>query len=246
MALTDNLVAGYKLDDLTDSEGSYTLTNNNSVTFSAGIVGDAADYGTSNTNKSLSNASTLGITTGDITVSWWHKTPASLNNQLGIVQMMKNSGFSFGAWFDYGNNRVCGMNHNNTDCTGVGSFTPSTSTWYHFIVTRTSAGSCVLYIDNSSTHTWTNNLTGDADRFTIGENNRGDWQTDGMIDSTYVWNKIISSDERAEMYNGGAGYEIGGAAGPATLKTFNTIETASVKTIETVELASVKTINTAE
>jgi hypothetical protein len=46
MALTTNLVAYYKLDNVNDSVASYTLTNNNATTFSSGLIGNAASAGT--------------------------------------------------------------------------------------------------------------------------------------------------------------------------------------------------------
>ena len=71
MPLLDNIVAYYKLDNVNDSVGSFNLTNNNTVAFNAGKIGNAGDGSATNTNKSLSIANNLGITGGNITISCW-------------------------------------------------------------------------------------------------------------------------------------------------------------------------------
>jgi len=65
--------AVYHLNGLTDSTGNgYTLTNNNSVTLNAtGKLGGAADFTSGNTNKTLSNATELGISGTTYTIDMW-------------------------------------------------------------------------------------------------------------------------------------------------------------------------------
>lgn len=68
-----NLKAYWKLEDTADSEASYTLTNNNTVTFTTAKYLNGANLGTSNTNKSLSVNSDLTITGGAMSISMWVK-----------------------------------------------------------------------------------------------------------------------------------------------------------------------------
>lgn len=72
------LVAYWKLEDLTDSKASYTLTNVNSVTFTSAKFTNGANLGTSNTDKYLSLNSDLGITGGAVSISLWVKITAAL------------------------------------------------------------------------------------------------------------------------------------------------------------------------
>ena len=67
--------AVYHLQNLTsDSTGnSYTLTNNNTVTNTAVKMGNGADFGTSNTDKSLNINNDLGITGGTISITGWFR-----------------------------------------------------------------------------------------------------------------------------------------------------------------------------
>lgn len=67
----------------TDSKNSNTLTNTNTVGETAsGKFGYAADFGASNTNKSLSISSTLGITTwaSAFSISLWIKRHSELGS----------------------------------------------------------------------------------------------------------------------------------------------------------------------
>ena len=68
-----NLISYYRLEDVNDSKGSNNLTNNNTVTFSAAQFNNGANFGTANTNKHLSNTSTLSIDGGAIGISFWVK-----------------------------------------------------------------------------------------------------------------------------------------------------------------------------
>jgi len=65
--------AVFHLDDLVDSTGNgYTLTNNNSVTMNAtGKLGGSADFTSGNSNKTLSNATDLGMSLTSYTVDMW-------------------------------------------------------------------------------------------------------------------------------------------------------------------------------
>lgn len=75
------LVAYYKLEDVNDSSGNgYTLTNVNSVTFTAAKFGLGANLGANNTNKYLYVANTLGITGGACTLSIWVKILTEIPN----------------------------------------------------------------------------------------------------------------------------------------------------------------------
>lgn len=77
-----NLKAYYRTTSgavTTDSSGAAkTLTNNNSVTTAAGKFGDAADFGTANTNKSLSIADALSYTGAAYSVVMWAKITTEL------------------------------------------------------------------------------------------------------------------------------------------------------------------------
>ena len=69
--LTANLQSYYKLEDANDFWSTNNLTNNNGVTFDSGIVNNGADFGSTNTNKTLSTTSTLSIDGGAMSMGCW-------------------------------------------------------------------------------------------------------------------------------------------------------------------------------
>ena len=68
-----NILALFHLADVNDSSGnSHTLTNNNTVTFGTGKLGNCAQLGASNSNKYLSHADGLGEDlSGEASASIW-------------------------------------------------------------------------------------------------------------------------------------------------------------------------------
>lgn len=69
MALTDNIVAYYKCDNVNDSVGSYNMTNNWTVTFDGWLIWNCANCGTSNTTKYLSSTHNLWFNNSR-SISW--------------------------------------------------------------------------------------------------------------------------------------------------------------------------------
>lgn len=74
-----DLTAYYKLENVNDSEGGFTLTNNNTVVFTGFKYGLGADFGASNTNKSLTVNNAIGTGGAAITLSCWVR----LNTEIG-------------------------------------------------------------------------------------------------------------------------------------------------------------------
>jgi len=98
-AVWSNYKAVYHLADVNDATvNANTLTNNNTVPFTADLVGKGADYGSSNTNKSLTRNSNQGFaTTGHKVFS----TVIRLNTEIAsgaysILQYSKDGGIGSG------------------------------------------------------------------------------------------------------------------------------------------------------
>lgn len=66
-----NLQSYYRLEDLTDSKGSNTLTNNNTVTFTAAKYANGANLGSTDTDKSLTTTATYSIDGGACSLTCW-------------------------------------------------------------------------------------------------------------------------------------------------------------------------------
>lgn len=109
-----SLVGGYHLSDITDYSGNnYHLTNNNTVTFPAGKFNKCADGGTTNTNKSLSIASALGLSnSSNRTISIWVKMNTELSGAdsfgafISISHADVDVNYRIGYWRESSVNRV--------------------------------------------------------------------------------------------------------------------------------------------
>lgn len=139
------ITALYHLSSTTDFSGNNRhLTNNNTVGFVAGRFGNCADFGASNTNKSLLIASDLGITGGAITISGWYKqqTEIGSGSQIFTIQKDGASGNTHTYYiiryeYNSGTRRIFigrgkvgvgeqGINH---------TITLGTANWYHLALT---------------------------------------------------------------------------------------------------------------
>lgn len=87
-----NLIAYYRLANTSDSKGSFTLTNYNSVGFATGKFGNGANYGAANTNKYLGTTNTLGINGGAMSMSlWWQNNGTVVGHQMLDVAVQGNT-----------------------------------------------------------------------------------------------------------------------------------------------------------
>lgn len=85
---SSNLKAYYRFSsNANDSKNSYNLTNTNSVVLTnPGVFGNGADFGANNTNKYLSVANNMGITSGNISIGGWvHNNGTEVNTNKPCV-----------------------------------------------------------------------------------------------------------------------------------------------------------------
>jgi hypothetical protein len=229
-SLTTNLVASWKLADLTDSSGnSHTLTNNNSATFAAGKIGNAVSLNGSNQFLSATGANTF---TGnfDWTCAFWFSSNTDpLTDSRIIVGSDSNStGRSF--IVGTGSNQVQFFIINTDTSTaevvdgatgglwGVGTY-HSVIVWYDKV-----ANSIGLQLDDRTVVTQSNaGHTPDVctGKFEIGAREyvglEGYWP--GSVDNCNFWSRVLTTGERASFYNSGAGteYPFGGGGSTAIL-----------------------------
>ncbi len=123
------------------------------------------------------------------------------------------------------------------------------NTWYHFIGTLDETNDIgQLYVDNDLKNQNTS-LTQTHNNVTPGLYFGNSWGSnffDGQMDLVGVWTKILSAQERTDLYNAGAGnaYMEQPVTGPANLKSYNTNLKANIKSVNTNPIANVKSLNT--
>jgi len=136
-----NLQEYYRLEDTTGKNGN-TLTNNNTVTFTAANFSNGANLGTSNTNKSLSSASTsYGFDGGAYSISLWVNISTVIGNPVTyqLVHLRGNTASKTAFIITYTNDGTKKIQFLRVrDGTGTESVNYNvdlgTSTWHHLVM----------------------------------------------------------------------------------------------------------------
>ncbi len=218
MALTDQLVAYYKFNNgalTTDSVGSYTLTNTNSIANSSdGKIDYCADAGTSNTTKYLSRDDTYGMlgSTAKTYSFWWKCTVAP---GVGTTQAVFRHLYGGSAVGNYANV----FYHNNagtyevimpTSPAGMAvTKTLTVGTWYHFAVTipANNTGNITCYVNGvaiGTTPNWAQNY-GLTTRLVIFADHAFGDISPGETDEFGIWARVLTENEILNLYKGGFG-----------------------------------------
>ncbi len=217
MALSDDLISYWSLDDATDAHGSNDLTNNGSATFVSGKVGDAVDL-ESGSSQYLSRADNASLSTGDIdfTLAAW----VNLESKGAKRTIAARDNVDFEYFFSYTNafdrfrfEVYSGTGSVTLNADDFGS--PSTGTWYFVVAWHDSVNNLVGISVNAGTADTTSYSDGVRDsgsEFRLGNNSFSElW--DGQLDEFGFWKRVLSGAERTELYNAGAGRDYAYVAG---------------------------------
>lgn len=235
-----NLVSYYKLENVNDSKGTNTLTNNGTVAFNAGLFNNAADFGDPNSTKYLSGNYTYVTSGTDFSVGWWHKAPTASNN---YISFKSDAGGGGADEYYMGVSPTGGLDFHSCNSDGSeadmgGTFASFDYTqWNHVVFTVTKNGSDYdkkIYTNGSLANTAT--VTGKTSG-KLGEINiaRFIYETsivmDGLCDDMVIFNRALTLAEVQIIY------------GSSSIKTVNGLAKASVKTVNGLAIASVKNWN---
>lgn len=208
-----NLVASWKLADTSDSgPNGYALTNNNSVTFNTGQIGDAA-YFASASSQYLSRASNSDLQmSGNMSFAAWVYL-TDLSNEYQIIAKDAAGGREYRMSYNNAANRFkisvldSGGDQEATDNTAL-----SSATWYLVVGTYNAATADLKISVNDGTvvtYASTNAPTPGATDFTIGSRKYSSFEAfmNGRIDNVNVWTKVLTASEITYLYNSGTGRE---------------------------------------
>lgn len=234
MALTDSLISYWKLDeasgDAVDAHGSNTLTDNNTVGSATGKINNGRQFDKAS-SRYFSKADNTDLSTGDIdfTISAWVK-PASIptvGNYLCIVGKDKASNREFNLELNGDSSGKFNFFGGNLNQATWGT-APSTGTWYHVIVWHSMTDNQVGIVVNDGTPVTTATTGAGTDGtafFGIGGREYSGFLSpfDGIIDEVGFWKRLLTSGERTQLYNSGAGlsYDSFGAAGQPTIRRYS-------------------------
>ena len=210
-----NLVSYWKLEDTSDSKGNNTLTNNNSVVFNSAKFANGADFGTSNSNKSLSIASNLGISNSAITMSCWVKLSSEIGSgSWSFFAHHDSSSYTKDyIWYDYnGGARKIIFSHTKNFVGGADveyTINMGTTNWYYLSMTYDGTN---LYTYVNGAYVGTSSTTGVGNTLTysgtiIGakfiDNGSGvNCNASAIIDDTAIFSRALSSAEISALYQG--------------------------------------------
>ncbi len=221
MSLLTNLVAYYKFDDnalTTDSAGSNTTTNNNTVAdTSSGKIGYGAEFGSPNSSKYFSLASSLVTTdktTAAYTVTAWVNASSFVTADSSTVVGLCTNGKlrcklgirdSSGLKLDWNT-----YNGSTGQALSSSAQTFNLDTWY-FVGWTMNGTTLTFYRNGTNLGTATvtiNNGVGESDAFAIGRgtaDNGNFWSK--WLDEIGVWSRVLTDDEMTELYNSGNGLQ---------------------------------------
>jgi len=191
MALTDNIVAYYKLDEssgnASDSVGSNTLVNT-STTYATGKINNGAVF-----NNSFNSELIAGSNVAIDTITFW----VNLNSATSKTIIRSNSP----------DHTIQGDGSGNIliyDGTNRTTTTPwITGSWAHYAFVYTTSGGTGydLYINGSFSQKIT---TGGKVEFRqLGRS--GSNSFDGKIDEIGIWSRSLTAPEISDLYNYGVG-----------------------------------------
>lgn len=190
------LLAFWKLDDETDASGNgHTLTNNNSVTFGAGKIGNAAQLDGS--NRFTVSIPALG---DSFSLSFW-LNPSAVGGYRNVLAWRYDGTGSIGY-----NGAVYWYNDSGGFLAESSSGVIVEDEWQHVLMVC-DAGALTIYVNGVSVATGTDNSTRTATDVTIGAFTNGSEAVEGDIDAIGIWSRALTGAEVAQLYNAGAGVE---------------------------------------
>lgn len=204
-----------------DAKGANNLTDNNTVTSSTGIIGQAGEFEQLGTEW-LSIADNAALSTGDIdyTIAGWVDIEALPGTGLARYVLGKNSvvagNFEYSLILQDTANvdrfmwSVSGDGLTYTTVTANTFGTPVINTWYFFLVEHNATANTITISINNGVADSTAHSTGSFDGtggFGIGsifETTPGVSGWDGAIDEVFFTKRLLTTAEKAAIYNAGS------------------------------------------
>ena len=216
-SLLTDLVAYWALDETSgtrsDSVGSSHLTDYNSLGYATGLFGNAITHANGNSNKYVGCADNDALSMGDIdfTVAGWFKANG-LNGTGQVVNKWDWNIPSREYLLDFHPSTYCRFYIATTGQSQVGvtdSFYPSTGVWTFICGWHDSVGDTLNIQVNARTVVSTAHSGGvnnGSAAFAIGPYSvPANYASDCAIDEVGIWKRVLTTDERAALYNSGAG-----------------------------------------
>jgi hypothetical protein len=204
MALTDNIAHYWKLDEssgnASDSVGSVTLTNTNTITYSSGKINNGANLVALSNHRFVASSFTI---TAAFSISFWmYRTSAWVGGYMFSSPTVSSTA-CIQITVRTDDNKIAYSNFINEV---VSASTVAATTWTHVVVTSDGTNS-VIYINGSSDATSSSvGHTSSAQTYNLGRRSDNDTAYyDGSLDEVGIWDRALTSGEVTSLYNSGTG-----------------------------------------
>lgn len=217
MSLKDDLVSWWSLDEASDgsvavprldSHGTNHLADSQNAASATGKVGNAASFDRSQFERLAIAATSLQTGDIDFTLACWVR-PASVSVTQAIVARDTNSVREYLLYWSIDGNRVrfALFNAGGSIIANVASAVGLSAGSWAYLVAWREGGTAYLQINNGSIASAS--LTGTpaikSVPFSIGAQSTGGLAFGGQIDEVAFWRRVLTPEERAELYSGGDG-----------------------------------------
>ena len=215
--LITQLISHWKLDEVSgnriDSHGSNNLTDNNTVGFATGKLGNSAQFSRSDTDY-LSNANAI-FDPGNFNFTWalWvklenksdnapliNRMALTPNQEYQIVYNDVNDVFRFRATHTGVNTDFAVL-----DADSFGA--PSTGVWYFVVAWHDADANTInIQVNNGTVDSLAFNSAGvynAGNDLVIGGRLDSSSYSDAELDSVSYWTRLLTEDERTQLYNNG-------------------------------------------
>lgn len=187
-----------------NTTNSNDLSDNNTVLFGTGKIGNAADFESANAEYlSITDANQTGL---DFTTAGSWSYWVNLESDTDGVPMGKSR---TGSQSYFIQNKVTTVERfsNSAEVAMDVTYTINTGTWYHMVWVY-NAGTATLYVNGSSIGSASNGtaLTNSTADFRVGMVQKyASNYFDGLMDIVEVYDRVLTADEITAIYNSGSG-----------------------------------------
>jgi hypothetical protein len=212
---TTNMVGWWSMDETSgnraDSHSNgLILTDNNTVTYATGKLGNAATFAAANTEYlSRSSEANLQMSTADIYFGVWVYTSCASACTI-VAKGNGTTKYEYILMLDV-NMKPAFFIYNASDGNaGVNWPTSLTASTWYWVEAWTNKASSTIYINvnngTSNSATWTGARdNASTDPFLVGQRNSTNYYSGNIDELVFYKGRILTADERAWLYNSGSG-----------------------------------------
>ncbi len=219
MALTDNLMAYWELEESSgtrnDAHSTNHLTDNNTVLSGTGKVGTAADFEYDNSEYlSIVDNANLSVGNIDFSIAAWVKLESKPVVKGSIVLKEGSNDLEYSLRWNPSNDRfefIVTSGAGFANSTGIAADTfgaPALATWYFVVAWHDATADTInIQINNGTADSTTYGLGSynSAAPFGIGGMSAYPEYFDGLIDQVGFWKKVLTTGDKTSLYNSGNG-----------------------------------------